>query len=658
MKKDILRHGHGHNPFVALILHSRWETNGAMWKWFNSSNNSASYKSSSSSSGKLLLQLPNRRSGFSPRPHYNSNNNNHSQWKVIRRIVLVGTCLCTMSVLQFFWVPWLVYDVYLSLDGYSNNRRGGSPFPLMLGRSSSSTVSRNQHRRRQRPDPQDATFAGGPVRLVQKKQSELHPTRVHCVGETYQYQTAWKDRSCRFDHMFCFNATAHDFVVFESAADQSLANFLQEQNRPFHHISSSMHRLNQSNSVSLGGVNKKWGKTGISRLQWFPRIIPLNNDDNDKMISYYELPDTTILIPFHSMNGANPGHLVWDDYLPIFTILKMFQLLPDEKGDDDNDENEKRQQKRQTSDLLPLRFVLQDNEPRGLWASCDLRAEKVAECRHMMTKFWPLLVGMDSPYHFASSSDGKTNNNKNETFASSPPPPLLLELSSQQPLQSDLVCARTGVAGLGSLTDHGLYKAHGWEEEDYKIVHNSGRGGSLYEFRNFMVRNMVLFDDGNTIPIASSFPKPPFRIVFSQRSSDIFIRSMDFAQQIALVKQNFPDAIVENYIFKEMTVREQLQVATQTSVYITLCGGGAVTAMFLPKGASVIVYYADDGGVSNGKLTHKPALLDWDLLNAMSYLRVHWIPRNSRRTSIDDTALVLLIQHELEIMAEIAANKS
>jgi hypothetical protein len=42
-----------------------------------------------------------------------------------------------------------------------------------------------------------------------------------------------------------------------------------------------------------------------------------------------------------------------------------------------------------------------------------------------------------------------------------------------------MVCAQTGVAGIGSLTDHGVTKSHGWQESDYAITHNHGHGGML-----------------------------------------------------------------------------------------------------------------------------------------------------------------------------------
>ena len=449
----------------------------------------------------------------------------------------------------------------------------------------------------------DGTFNGGPIYLQSHKPLKDLSSHVHCVGEKYQADS-WQERSCHF-HLLCYNASAHDYVVFQSEREFELGRHMQQ--REFMHVSDMMHRLNETNSVAIGGINLKWGHTGIPRMKWFPKIV--NVAENSKeLISYYELPPATVLAPFHSMNGANPGHHVWDDYLPIYTLLEMFQL-------DDNHQ----------FDVLPIRYKLQDGE-RGLWASCDLRLNKTLECNHIMRKFWPLMVGIDSPYKLTTNEDA--------------------ELIERKPGQSSLVCARNGIAGIGSLTDHGLRKAHGWEESDYKTIHNHGRGGSIYAFRNFMLRNMQM----DTRPLHQR-PGKPYKIVFSTKSSDIFIRNMDFERQIEIVRNKFPELEVESYTFKEHTLRDQLEVASSAAIYVTTCGGGAVTGMFLPKGGSVFIYYAEDGGLgTNGKMNGKPALLDWDLFNSMSHLRVHWIPRNSRRTPIDENALVMLIRHELELI--------
>ncbi|GAX21213.1 hypothetical protein FisN_23Lh153 [Fistulifera solaris] len=439
-------------------------------------------------------------------------------------------------------------------------------------------------------------------------------SHVHCVGENYQ-PNAWKQRSCRF-HNLCFNTTSQEFVLFDSPREQRLAQYLRQ--REFLHISSALRRNNMTlQSMSLGGTNLKWGdkENGIGRLKWFPSIQDPNSID-----SYYALPEWMIWLPFHSMNGANPGHLVWDDFFPIYTLLDMFQLLPPLDLDAPGFSN---------TFLFPMRYVLKGG--KGLWASCDLRPEKTELCRKMMNKFLGLLVGKDYPYQFSTTQDFQIHKHN----ANGP----------------DIVCARSGVAGIASLTDHGINKMHGWEEEDYLITHNHGRGGSLYTFRNFMMHNMGFI--GKELLLHHRVDADGYirhRIVFSQKSSDIYNRNLDFERQIQITKEFLPAAHVEGYVFRNHSLQEQLTIAHDASIFVTLCGGGAVTAMFLPAGTSVFLYYSERGGVKNNKMTYKPAMLDWDLFNAMSHLRVHWLPRDTLREEYDERLLVDLMRHELSLM--------
>jgi hypothetical protein len=445
----------------------------------------------------------------------------------------------------------------------------------------------------------DGTFGGYPVYWKEKAAPR---TLSHCVGEDYQQGKAWMRKSCHFE-FFCFDTSVKEFVVYQSVDEERIYPLVDV--RPFVDISQSYLNpgLNRSNSMSLGGINLKWGMNkadGIRRLEWFPEIRKAPTDGN---LSYYELPSNAVMVPFHSMNGANPGHLVWDDFLPVFTLLTMFQLEED-------------------SELLMMRYILKDG--RGLWASCDWKDEKREMCEKMHRKFLPLMVGEDSIRDLMTT----------ENFIFEP----------KGEVKSNLVCARNGVAGFGALTDHGPTKLHGWEEDDYKITHNHGRGGMLYEFRNFMMSNIG-------VPVQYSHV-PPFRIVFSEKSSENQMRNLDFRRQVDVLRRSFNPSYVtvESYVFKDIPLIQQVEIASQTTIYISGVGGGAVTATFLPRGASVFLYFLETGGVQGGRDSGKPARLDWDLFNNIGYLKVHWLPRGTMYQEADLRSLVLLVQHELDAL--------
>ena len=515
----------------------------------------------------------------------------------------------------------------------------------------------------------DGIFNGAPLKL---KRDMINPqSNVHCVGDRYLHNDypknnnndddendSWKGRSCQFS-MFCFNTTSQRYVIYQSHTEQILHRFLDPYSSLMHVSStvlSSSSSKSHSNDVSLGGINIKWGKSGIRRLSWFPDI-----KTNVTKLTYYELPTSIILIPFHSLNGANPGHLVWDDFLPIYNLLDMFHWLPSSSSsssnngqdvttklllmryilNNDNDENtiEKKNERYGTLRQQEKQQQQKQKQQRGLWASCDWTEARTKLCHDMINKFIPLLVGHESQYHWSTTRNFQfvttTNNNK--------------------PPETDLVCASRGVAGIGALTDHGYTKGHGWVPEDYNFIYNYGRGGLFRSFRNFAIENLKLpplqqQQQGQE----KQEQEKRHRIVFSVNSSDIPVRQEDFTIQIDLVQQYVPSAIVESFTFQHLSLDEQINVARQTSIFITMCGGGAVTSMFVPPGSSIILFYHEHGGIRAGHHGNEPtntsAMLDWDLFTSLTHVRVHWMPKLSMNQISNQMAFVSLIHHELAIM--------
>ncbi|KAG7357359.1 DUF563 domain containing protein [Nitzschia inconspicua] len=454
-----------------------------------------------------------------------------------------------------------------------------------------------------------AYFEGYPLTYKESPSQSIHQeTLSHCVGENYQAKTSWMHRSCHYQ-FFCFDTESNEFVIFQNQQAEHLMQQHVQDSKRFLDVSQSYIEPipGQTNTVSIGGINLKWsfdGNFGIPRLRWSPRVW-----NSQELTEYWELPSHVILVPFHSMNAGNPGHLVWDDFLPIWTLLTMFQL--DNSG----------------MELLMMRYILQDGI-RGLWASCDFTDENKEQCQRMLRKFLPLMIGLNGKYE---------NMPTNEEFSfHSPPPP------ADGKKWPSLVCAQHGLAGIGALTDHGTEKLHGWESKDYEITQNHGRGGMLYEFRNFMMQNL-------NIPTQSTH-RPPFLIIFSESSSSIGHRNFDFSKHKQLIQDSFHSSYVtvESYVLSQLSLTEQVQIVSQASIFITSCGGGAVTSMFLPRGSSVIMFYLEYGGIVNGKESNQPARLDWDLFNNMSYLKIHWLPGGSMKEESKLQAFLLLIQHELD----------
>ena len=130
------------------------------------------------------------------------------------------------------------------------------------------------------------------------------------------------------------------------------------------------------------------------------------------------------------------------------------------------------------------------------------------------------------------------------------------------------------------------------------------------------------------------------------------------------IANGIPRADVQGRVFYNLTLAEQLEIVTKTSILVTYSGGGAVTAMFLPRGASVILLYTKKHPkkgaptantttttttTSSSQLEDElpDAYLDWDLFNSLSHLRVHWLHRSLLQNR---QALVRIIEHEIQWM--------
>jgi len=363
-------------------------------------------------------------------------------------------------------------------------------------------------------------------------------------------------------------------------------------------------------TVSIGGINFKWGKDHL-HMEWFPELRSV--EDVKSIGGYYTFSNDAVLLPFHSLAGFNPGHLVWDDFLPIYTILTMFNLLDGEK------------------DLVLMRY-----KPTFLqWASCDRRwnnAQRKPFCKTMLKKFLPLLG--------QSLEIMTTQENVNVTWTEE-----IRNIGATN--RSKYVCADNGAAGLGMLTDHGP-KLHGWKKKDYEMTQNFGRGGMLYEFRNWMVNNI-------DIDPFKQISKGPYKIVFNVHSSTTAYRNVHFNEHMRLLKERLGykyDMDLRAETMSKMSLYEQVDLVSGAAVMVTMCGGGAVTAMFLPKGASLLAFFneKETGGDTMPRL-------DWDLLNNLSYLRTHWLPRpqafpgHEGPREADYEAFVSLIDHELDIIS-------
>lgn len=431
--------------------------------------------------------------------------------------------------------------------------------------------------------PGDGTFNG--VNIYYRETDPSFHSEIRCVGDNFR-SNAWQSRSCEFRNM-CFNTETKKYVLFQSPKNRHMGQQAQGGTT----FSTTLTRK----KVALGSFTlEQIEDHGFEKMRWSPEI------ETELPQSYYQLPSDYVFVPFHGLAPHNPGHLIWDNFLPIHTLLSTFHL-----------QSRKR--------LLLMRVVLEN----GMFGTCEAEGQEdwiPAQCKFMLHKFLDMM-GTGVNDSFSTNNDFKVTQKKSK--------------------KSKYICAKMGVAGIGMLTDHGV-QSHGYNKEDYDRSNFAGRAPLIYAFRSFVMKNMGLKDDGI---VGRGLP---LRITFSIHSSGHDLRGTGFSKQIKAVKEAYKDndnVVVQSFCFADYSTKEQLEIASETAIYIGAVGGGAVTATFLPPGSSTIMYYNREEGVR--------ARLDWEILNNAGYFTSNWLEIEKRNSKEGVQRLLGIIDLEIDRIASL-----
>jgi hypothetical protein len=193
-------------------------------------------------------------------------------------------------------------------------------------------------------------------------------------------------------------------------------------------------------------------------------------------------------------------------------------------------------------------------------------------------------------------------------------------------LQSDLVCARHGVAGTGPLTSAGTRdllpnrqrrrKKKKKRKKD-SISNNIGRGALFWKFRNYCLQNMGLQNEGHRAQ------EMPLKITFAV-ASEQELKIYQDAVKTTIKGHNVQMEMIE--IGKMDAWMDQVRTAMTTTVFVTASSRAAALATFLPWGATVIIISPNDGTTNGNSNPMTFQRQDLDVLNHLSYVGVHWLP--------------------------------
>lgn len=196
-----------------------------------------------------------------------------------------------------------------------------------------------------------------------------------------------------------------------------------------------------------------------------------------------------------------------------------------------------------------------------------------------------------------------------------------------------IICADNGLIGSGVFSDHGHNHWHGHTPRDFNEPHNKGRGGLFRRYRQWMMEHVGV---NPRTPVQ----RDPYLIIVSEGSSTKKARRrVNFDAQVNALQNRVSDrAIIKRVQLAKLSLVEQVELMSKTAIFISATGGGTVSATFLPKGASVILYQA------------KKKPLDWDWWNNFPQVRAHWFPLEVMHEESYLKSLVDTVENQLDYL--------
>jgi hypothetical protein len=382
-------------------------------------------------------------------------------------------------------------------------------------------------------------------------------------------------------HNMCYNMETTGFELHYSPRHHRLL-FNQTADRAEVYLSS------KSKSILITPSSRKSLKKG--RGQWEPEELITNSDTAIKSY-YYALPDNVIWIPiFPFKDCKSGGEALWDVLLPIYTLLELFDLLSKK----------------------PVLLVT------------ELRNPKI-NCRHVWKEFEKLMGFTMHPLAdmVVMAHDDRTNSTT--------------VVANTSALQSKFVCSRRALGGTGYLMDHGAQPELSLLDSKVRrflpAPHNIRRAHNLQGFREYLL--------SNSGAVVTADPDPT-RVTFCIQHLSAVPRLDTLRHAVeknAAVQVNVLD------LSNGTTMMQQLKMLQTTSILVVMGASVVNSALFLPKGATLIFYSTSPRG-------------DSDVWINNAGLRVHFlIEKEGIVVSQMDNMLVHLIQDELAGLKASVANK-
>jgi hypothetical protein len=438
----------------------------------------------------------------------------------------------------------------------------------------------------------------------------------HCVGTGTRdpnlqtdadsvkgHRPNFASRSCWYRNIY-YRHKDQTFHYFASPIESKLwAEARKAGNVSFAEISSDKMGVSMGHLDDMISADKMMNRHKIA--PWRPTVHENVASPPNGNFSVVGPEKTTFLLyqPFHS---RNIGHFIWDDLLSLFSLLDQFNVAQEEGATH-----------------VPLFVERTDVNPKNgqvkhgfggtdpFYRCSPWNWKKWNGCVKVYRKHLETLMGIrpdcsgdifrTGNWFRGEDAIGVWESHPKEVCTARAP-----ERNNQNrpPPNTEYVLLENAMAGTGRLDFFGC-------EGDCSI----GRGPQWFRFRRFLLDK--LFGPKESCEIAEKGPIGYITFSVPVGSSRATFVSM-FEEEIKLAKAKYGEEVVRVVDMATISMREQAALVANSAVFLTNHGGGGVVSVFIPAGASVIIYW------------HGGARRDINFYESAGYFRPIWLSEQER----------------------------
>ena len=440
--------------------------------------------------------------------------------------------------------------------------------------------------------------------------SVLPYSSVNCVQADQSGYPDYQARTCEYTNLYY------------RPADQTFHYYVSPEEITFHRNATHDGIDSVRESITVADGFLRWDKllTGLEThstdgnefsYEWQPTVSQDMAASADR-IAEMQSPAETVFVLYHPSYSFNFGHLVFDDLLSLYSLQEMFGYNTPHSDATSSSSSSR------TTTTVPL-FVERPNKDLGInfgkrdpfWR-CSPTHQRWDMCRKLWTRVYPPLLGVQPDP--ASGDILRTGNflrgiDSIGLFDTEQSGHVDIHRGSHNvlPSQTDFVRLPRVIAGAGRLAN--------WACKGECAI---GRGAYLWGFRKYLLQN--IFGVAAAKQLVDERPSPEtgyitFSLPIGTTHPD---KVTMFEDMIAATKARHGKDRVQVVDMAKLSIDEQARLVQNTIVYITNHGGGSASAVFLPRGATLMIFH----GI--GRLG-EPKMLDRHFWNSLAYARTLWI---------------------------------